>query len=225
MTHINDLNDVFKSVSLILKNNGVLIIEDPSLLECLKKASYDQFYNEHIYIFSALSVNKIINKFGLELFDIEKLNTHGGSLRYYIKRKVNNKIKISINVKKQLDLEINFGLGKYKTYQKFSETVAKSRKNLIRIVKELKSKKQKIIGYGATAKACTILNYCNFDNKIRYIPGTNIKILKYNKKLLNKVNYIFLGAWNFKSEILKKEKLFIKKGGKFITHVPSPKIF
>jgi len=238
LTHINDLNDVFKSISLILKNNGVLIIEDPSLLECLKKASYDQFYNEHIYIFSALSVNKIINKFGLELFDIEKLNTHGGSLRYYIKRKVNNKIKISINVKKQLDLEINFGLGRYKTYQKFSETVAKSRKNLIRIVKELKSKKQKIIGYGATAKACTIINYCNFDNKIidyfldttpdkknRYIPGTNIKILKYNKKLLNKVNYIFLGAWNFKSEILKKEKLYIKKGGKFITHVPSPKIF
>jgi SAM-dependent methyltransferase len=238
LTHINDLNDVFKSISLILKNNGVLIIEDPSLLECLKKASYDQFYNEHIYIFSALSVNKIINKFGLELFDIEKLNTHGGSLRYYIKRKVNNKIKISINVKKQLDLEINFGLGRYKTYQKFSETVAKSRKNLIRIVKELKSKKQKIIGYGATAKVCTIINYCNFDNKIidyfldttpdkknRYIPGTNIKILKYNKKLLNKVNYIFLGAWNFKSEILKKEKLYIKKGGKFITHVPSPKIF
>ena len=238
LTHINDLNDVFKSISLILKNNGVLIIEDPSLLECLKKASYDQFYNEHIYIFSALSVNKIINKFGLELFDIEKLNTHGGSLRYYIKRKVNNKIKISINVKKQLDLEINFGSGRYKTYQKFSETVAKSRKNLIRIVKELKSKKQKIIGYGATAKACTIINYCNFDNKIidyfldttpdkknRYIPGTNIKILKYNKKLLNKVNYIFLGAWNFKSEILKKEKLYIKKGGKFITHVPSPKIF
>ena len=237
LTHINDLNNVFKSLSHLLDKNGILIIEDPSFLECIKKVSYDQFYNEHIYIFSALSVKKIISKYNLELFEIEKLSTHGGSLRYYIKRIVNKKIHIKDSVSKQINREINFGLNKYSTYKKFGENVKKSKKNLINIFKNIKNKKHKIIGYGATAKATTVLNYCKINEKIidyfvdttpdkanRYMPGTKIKIFKYNEKLINKANYIFLGAWNFKDEIFKKEISFIKKGGKFITHVPKPKI-
>ena len=237
LTHINDLNEVFKSISLILSKNGILIIEDPSFLECIKKVSYDQFYNEHIYIFSALSVEKLISEFNLELFDIEKINTHGGSLRYYIKRADNNKIKIKSTVQKQKSYEIKFGLNKYSTYKKFANNVKDSRNNLIKIFKKLKNMNKKIIGYGATAKASTVLNYCNINNDIisyfldttpdksnKFMPGKNIKIIKYDKKLLNKVDYIYLGAWNFKNEIFKKEKAFIKNGGKFITHVPFPKI-
>ena len=87
LTHIANLNDVFRSICNILSKNGVLIIEDPSLLECIKKTSYDQFYNEHIYVFSAIAVRNVINKFGLEIFDIQKIDTHGGSLRFFIKRK------------------------------------------------------------------------------------------------------------------------------------------
>ena len=237
ITHINDLNEVFKSISNLLNQDGVLIIEDPSFLECIKKLSYDQFYNEHIYVFSALSVSKLIKKFGLELFDIEKLNTHGGSLRYYIKRISNNKIKIKSTVLKQLSSELKFGLGKFSTYKKFGVSVKKSKKDLIKIFKKLKDKNKKIIGYGATAKASTVLNYSNISNNMidyfvdttpdksnRFMPGKNIKILKYKKELLFDVDYIYLGAWNFKSEIFKKEKLFIKRGGRFITHVPFPKI-
>ena len=237
LTHINDLNNVFKSISFLLDKNGVLIIEDPSFLECIKKVSYDQFYNEHIYIFSAIAVKKIILNFNLELFDIEKLNTHGGSLRYYIKKIDNKNISIKNSVTKQINDEIKFGLNKYSTYKKFGENVKKSKNNLIKIFKTIKNKNYKIIGYGATAKATTVLNYCNIDNKIidyfvdttpdkanRYMPGTKIKIFKNNENLINKANYIFLGAWNFKDEIFKKEISFIKKGGKFITHVPKPKI-
>lgn len=104
-------------------------------------------------------------------------------------------------------------------------------------MKKLKIKKKLVIGYGATAKAVTILNFCNINNDLicnfidttpekinRYMPGKNIKILKYNNNILKKYNYVFLGAWNFKKEIMYKEKLFLKKGGKFITHVPTPKI-
>ena len=214
-----------------------LIIEDPSFLECIKKVSYDQFYNEHVYIFSALAVKNIISKFNLELFDIEKLNTHGGSLRYFIKKINNKKIKIKKSVLKQIKQETKFGLSKYFTYKKFGENVKKSKINLINIFKRLKNKNKKIIGYGATAKASTILNYCNIDvNMIDYfvdttpdktnkfMPGKNIKILKYNQKLLENVDYIYLGAWNFIDEIFRKEKKFINKGGRFITHVPFPKI-
>ena len=95
LSHINDLNSVFKSITYVLSDDGILIIEDPSLLECLQKVSYDQFYNEHIYVFSLLSINNLIKKYKLEVFNIEKLNTHGGSLRYYIKRISNNKLRIN----------------------------------------------------------------------------------------------------------------------------------
>jgi SAM-dependent methyltransferase len=237
LTHINDLDDVFKSISHVLDKNGILIIEDPSFLECIKKVSYDQFYNEHIYVFSALALKKIISRFSLEIFDIEKLDTHGGSLRYYIKYISNKKFKIKNSVFKQIKDEIKFGLNNFSTYKKFGHNVKRSKYKLIQILKNLKSKNKKIIGYGATAKASTILNYCSISNDIidyfvdttpdkanKFMPGQKIKIYKYNKKLIDNADYIYLGAWNFKNEIFKKEKRFIKLGGKFITHVPNPKI-
>ena len=238
LTHISDLNEVFKSISYLLSSNGILIIEDPSLLECIKKNSYDQFYNEHIYLFSAISVNSLLKKFNLEIFNIKNLETHGGSLRYYIKRVINKKITISRNIKIQIKKEMIFGLHKFSTFKKFSQKVEKSKVKLLSILNSLKNKKKLVLGYGATAKVVTILNYCNINNDLicnfvdttpekinRYMPGKNIKILKYNPKILDKYHYVFLGAWNFKKEILNKEKRFLKNGGKFITHVPVPKIF
>ena len=237
LSHIKDLNSVFNSIVHILSNNGVLIIEDPSLLECFKKVSYDQFYNEHIYIFSLLSIKHLLKKHNLEVFNIEKISTHGGSLRYYIKKTSNNKLKIDKKVKMQLDHELNFGLDKYSTYIKFKNNVEKSRRQLMEIFYKLKKRNKTIIGYGATAKVNTVLNYCKIKNETldyfldttpnktgKFMPGSHLYIQKYNKSSTNKVDYIFLGAWNFKREIFKKEKKYIKRGGKFITHVPIPKI-
>ena len=237
LSHINDLNSVFKSIVFILSDDGILIIEDPSLLECLQKVSYDQFYNEHIYLFSLLSINNLIKKYKLEVFNIEKLNTHGGSLRYYIKKISNNKFEVHKKVKMQLNREVSYGINKYSTYIEFKNKVESSKRKLKQIFLNLKQKNKKIIGYGATAKSSTVLNYCNIKNETleyfldttpnkagKYMPGTHICIKEYNKTLLNKANYVFLGAWNFKEEIFKKEKRYIKNGGKFITHVPIPRI-
>jgi len=237
LTHISNLDDVFKSITNLLSKNGILIIEDPSLLECLKNNSYDQFYNEHIYLFSALSVKNLLRKYNLEIFDIKNLTTHGGSHRYYIKRTKNSEIKILSSVKKQLFKEKKYGLDKFSTYKNFSGRVMQSKFALTKILKKIKDKNKKIIGYGATAKAVTVMNYCNIDKNLisiftdttpekvnNYMPGKNIKIVKYHKNILNNYNYVFLGAWNFKKEIFKKEKNFIKRGGRFITHIPKPRI-
>ena len=237
LSHINDLNSVFKSIVHVLSDDGVLIIEDPSLLECFKKVSYDQFYNEHIYIFSLLSIKHLLKKHNLEVFNVERLTTHGGSLRYYIKKTSNKKFKINKKVKLQINRELKFGLNKYSTCVKFKNKVKKSRTKLIEIFSNLKNNNKKIIGYGATAKVNTVLNYCKINNKIldyffdttpnkagKYMPGSHLYVRRYNKALTNEADYVFLGAWNFKREIFKKESKYIKRGGKFIIHVPFPKI-
>ena len=189
LSHINNLDSVFKSICHVMDNKGILIIEDPSLLECLKNVSYDQFYNEHIYVFSLISINEVTKKYGLEVFDIEKLETHGGSLRYYIKRKSNKKFKISNRVKDYFQEELKFKLNKYSTFVNFRKKVEKSKKNLKKIFYHIKKNGKKIIGYGATAKASTVLNYCNINDETidyfldttpdkvkKFMPGTHIFI-------------------------------------------------
>ncbi len=236
ISHIKNLDDVFNSINLVLSQNGILIIEDPSLLECLKRNTYDQFYNEHIYVFSYIALTNILKKYKLEIFRIENLDIHGGSNRYFIK-KLDSKRKIQSSVLKQKKKEIKYGLNKKSTYFSFKQRVEKSKEKLVSIFKKCKIKNKKIIGYGATAKSTTILNYCKInsstidyfldtteDKQNKYTPGTKIEIKKYSGFIDNDVDYVFLGAWNFKKEIFKKEKKFIKSGGKFIIHTPYPKI-
>lgn len=236
ISHIKNLDNVFRSINIVLSNDGVLIIEDPSLLECLKRNTYDQFYNEHIYVFSYLALENILKKYNLEIFRIENLDIHGGSNRYFIKKMISNR-KIENSVKNQKKKETKFGLNKKKTFIEFSKRVKESRNRLITLFKKYKKQNKKIIGYGATAKSTTILNYCNISNSIidyfldttkdkqnKYTPGTKIKIMKYKGFIKKDVDVVFLGAWNFKKEIFKKEKKFIKSGGKFIIHTPYPKI-
>ena len=237
LSHIKNLDEIFKAINYGLSKNGILILEDPSLLQCIKNVAYDQFYCEHIYVFSTIALNQVLKKFNLEIFDIENTKTHGGSNRYYIKKNINKIYKIKKSVQKELDKEIKFGLHKFITYKKFGSRVKKSRKQLLKIFLKLRNKNRKIIGYGATAKSCTVLNYCKIGTNLidyfydttsykigRYLPGSKILIKKYLKLDKKKVDVVFLGAWNFKKEIFHKEKKFIKEGGKFITHIPYPRI-
>ena len=236
ISHIHNLNDALQSINLILNDNGVFILEDPSLLEVIKNTSYDQFYDEHAYVFSVIALNNLLKETELEIFDIEKLTTHGGSNRIFIKKTTNNKT-ITDNVSKIINEELNMGMDKLETYQKFAQNVINSKNETIKIFTKLKKVSAKIIGYGATYKSSTILNYCGLDTKFidyftdttetkqgKFTPGTHIPILTPKDEISPEVNYIFLGAWNFKKEIFNKEKKFIERGGKFISHVPYPQI-
>jgi methylation protein EvaC len=237
ISHINNLNEVFKCIAKILDKSGVCIIEDPSLLETIKKNIFDQFYNEHIYVFSYTSLKKILKKYNLEIYNVENISTHGGSTRYYIKKIKNKKIKIKDSVLKQQTQEKIMGIHKIQTYIDFSKRVNKSKLKFINIIKNLKKINKKIIGYGATAKSCTVLNFCKINNKDieyfidttpekqnRYTPGTHIPIIKKPKRINPLKTIFYLGAWNFLKEIKRKEKKFVSGGGKFLIHTPYPRI-
>ncbi len=237
ISHIPDLKETFDAIDFSLSKNGILIIEDPSLLSVIKNNSYDQFYDEHVYVFSSIAISNIVKNSNLRLFHAEKIETHGGSMRYYI-CKNEAKFKKTKTLSATIKQEKNAKLHKFSTYLLFSKKVKASKKKLIKIVKNLKSKNKKIISYGATYKSSTIFNYCKIGKNLinyvtdttinkqgKYTPGQHIPIISPEKGMNHTVDYAFLGAWNFKKEILKKEKAFIKRGGKFITHVPVAKIF
>ena len=134
ISHIPNLNETLLSLNNVLSDNGVIVIEDPSLLSILKNNSYDQFYDEHVYVFSAIAIQCILKDYNLRLFDVDKISTHGGSLRYYICKNA-SKYKSTLKLKKFIDLEKKNNLNKFETYKKFSNRVKKSKKKLIKIIK------------------------------------------------------------------------------------------
>ena len=235
ISHIPNLDETFEAIYNILSNKGVFVIEDPSLLEVLKNNTYDQFYDEHVYVFSVLAISKISEKYNLRLFDVDISSVHGGSIKYFI-CKENSSFKNTNRLKIQIKKETRAKMDRFSTYLKFASRVKKSKKDLVLLLKRLKKKNKKIISYGATYKSTTIFNYCNLGKYIEYVidttknkqgkftPGQHIKILKPEIGFNKTVDYAYLGAWNFKKEIIKKEKNFIRRGGKFITHTPKVRI-
>ena len=215
--HIPDQNNLIKNFDRLLSHKGFIIFEEPYLGSMYKKTSYDQIYDEHIYMFSASSIDRIYKKHGFKLIDAIPQKTHGGSLRYIISRNKNK--NITNRLKKIFIHEKKFLVNSFRGCQIFKNNVENSKKKLIKKLKNLKNKGQKICGYGATSKSTTILNYCKINSNIidcifdttkdkigKYSPGMHIPIKNY--KYFKKSNYkkIFLFAWNHKKEILKKEK-------------------
>lgn len=231
MHHIEDINNVAEGMSKLIKEDGIIVTEDPSLIEMLKKNSYDQIYAEHMYIWSLASMNSLFNKFNLEVFDIENNDFHGGCSRYFIGKK--GKRKISQNVINHTKSEKKLGIKELDTYNKFVENVIASKTKLNQLINKIKKEGKKIVGYGAPAKSTTILNYCGIDYKSidviydnsatkinKYTPGKSLIKIDDSKNFKNELSeYCVLFAWNHKDEIVNKEQQYSKKGGKWIIPV------
>ena len=194
-----------------------------------EKNSYDQIYDEHIFMFSASSIKKVFNKYGFELIDAIPQKTHGGSMRYVVGRV--NSFKVSKNVSKILRNEKNKNIDSIKGCKIFKKNCEISKKKLLTKLNFFKKRKYKIAGYAATSKSTTILNYCNIGvNYIDYIcdttkekigkysPGMHIPIVSMNYFKKNIPDKIFLFAWNHKKEILKKENK-LKNKDKWFAHI------
>jgi len=226
--HIPDQIGLIKTIDKLLSENGTIILEEPYLGSMYKKVSYDQIYDEHIYIFSLSSIEKIYKLFNFELIDAIPQTTHGGSMRYILKRE--GQSKKSARLIRLLKLEKRNNIDSFKGCEKFKKQVQKSKINLKKKINKILLAGDKICGYGATSKSTTILNYCKINHTMidcifdttpdkinKLSPGTHIPIKNY--KYFKKSNYkhVFLFAWNHKKEILKKEQN--KKNIQWFSHL------
>ena len=235
MCHISDLNTVGKGVSCLLKPRGVFVFEDPYLGDMISNTAYDQIYDEHVYIFSVHSVMSAFKSHGLEVFNIQPLKTHGGSMRYYLCHK--GEYQPRITVSQQLEKEKKSGLDRLSGFKNFIENCLENKVCLVQTLQELKLAGKRVVGYAATSKSTTILNYCKIaPNLIEYIcdttpikqnkysPGMHIPIKSHEVFKTDCPDYAVLFAWNHADEIFEKEQSFIENGGKWIMFVPHVEI-
>ena len=217
--HSDNLKEMAECMIKLLKKDGTIIIEVQYLLNTLKDLTFDNIYHEHYNYWSLTSLVYFFKQFNLEICNAEKIPTHGGSIRIYVKK---TKTKINKNVKSLLKEEEKFGVKKYKTYKNFADKIYKIKSNVIENLNNLKKENKKIIGYGSPAKATTALNFFGAkdqidfiieDNKLKhgkFIPGVKIPILSKNK-IKDKLPVVLVLAWNFFEDIKKNNKNLSKK--------------
>lgn len=235
MCHIPDLNSVAAGIRTLLKPEGVLIFEDPYLGDVIEKTSYDQIYDEHIYLFSAQSVANVFALHGLEIINLLAQRTHGGSMRYVLGHK--GKHAINPGVGKILEKERALGLTDAATFDRFRDNCERSRRMLVDILKDLKSQGKRVAGYAATSKSTTVLNYCDIGPDLiefisdttpikqgKFTPGKHIPVRPYSDFKTDYPDYAVLFAWNHEEEIMANERDFMDQGGKWVVFVPGPEI-
>ena len=233
MCHIPYIHSIAEGIKNILSEKGVLAFEDPYMGDIMEKASYDQIYDEHVFFFSALSVQKLFSMHDMELIDVQPQITHGGSMRYVLAHK--GAYPVSENVKLTIENEKRLGIDNPEKYNELKNRIEKSKTDLKSLLEKLKAEGKKVVGYGATSKSTTILNYCGIGPDLiefisdttpikqgKFTPGMHIPVKKYEAFCDANPEYTVLFAWNHKAEIMEKEKSY---KGKWIVHVPQVQVF
>lgn len=232
--HIDDKKGLMESLKILLDEEGVFIVEAPYLVDLIENLEYDTIYLDHLEYLSIAPLVKFFNNNGMELFDVEKYEIHGKSIRFFVGWK--GKRKVSENVKTLLNLELEKGIYTKEVLDNFSKKVKEHKKELTNLLRDLGKQGKKIVGISAPAKGNTILNYCKIHedlidymvekSKIKqghYTPGMHLPIFGEEKLLEDKPDYGIIFAWNFAKEIIANNKEFTKTG-KFIIPIPKPVI-
>jgi methylation protein EvaC len=235
MCHIPDLSGVAAGIQRLLKPDGVFMFEDPYLGDMIAKTSYDQIYDEHVFIFSATSISRAFADHGLELVGVTRQVTHGGSMRYTLAHKGSRAVAPA--VAEQLGQERAQGLDRVETYVRFRQSCETSRRRLMQTLDTMRREGKRVVGYGATSKSTTVTNYCGITpNHVEFIsdttpikqgklsPGAHIPVRPYEEFTRKYPDCALLFAWNHAAEIREKEQGFIAAGGRWIVYVPEVKI-
>ena len=235
--HVPDINDFTNGIRILLKDEGTVTFEIPHLLKLIEYSAFDTIYHEHYSYISLISAAKIFQKAGLRIYDVEELDTHGGSIRIYGCHK-NAKILPSSNVDRLLKKENKFGLNKIETYNNFKYQVNLIKNKFINFLIKQKNNNKKIVAYGAAAKGNTLLNYSGIKNDLidyvydaapskqnKFLPGSHIPILHPDHLKVYKPDWIIIFPWNLSKEIKKDLKYIKSWGGKFVVFIPKFRIF
>lgn len=235
MCHIPYIDSVLEGVKRLLAPDGLFVFEDPYLGNILGAGAFDQFYDEHALYFSVTSVHNMMQARDLELVDIEHQSVHGGSMRYHVAH-VGRRPRSPV-VEGALNHERESGLTRATAFADLRSRVGRVRTELPALLRQLKSSGKRVVGYAATAKSATVINYCGLTPEdLPWIsdttpgkhgllsPGAHIPVRPYEDFVREKPDYALLFAWNHAAEIFEKEKAFLDGGGRFILYVPEVKI-
>ena len=234
LAHVPNLNDFISGLKILLKPDGVITMEFPSLLHLIKENQFDTIYHEHFSYFSCLTVEKVFAHHNLTLFDVEELETHGGSLRIYARHRENSGKPVQPRVSHLKHKERESGLGELNIYKQFPKKVSKTKHRLVKLLTEVKDSKKTVAAYGAPAKGNTLLNYCGIGTNFidytvdrsphkqgRFLPGTHIPIYHPDKIKETQPNYLLILPWNIKDEVMQQMRFIREWGGKFIIPIPN----
>ena len=235
LAHVPDINDFVRGLKLALKSEGVVTMEFPHLMRLIEQNQFDTIYHEHFSYFSFHTVKAVFASHGLELFDVDELSTHGGSLRIYAKHQEDKTHSISNNILALEKEEIRSGMLDLIYYQSFQNQVDRVKNDLLNFLIEQKRHGKIVTAYGAAAKGNTLLNYCGIKKDLisfvadaspykqgKYLPGSHIPVFSKEKIREAKPDFILILPWNIKDEIIEQLRYIREWGGKFA--VPIPKL-
>lgn len=234
--HIDNLDEVIEGLKVLLNDNGVFIMEAPYLIDFLQKRYFDLVYHEHLSYWSVDTLISIFNRFNMTVFHVEKVSVHGGSIRVFIKKKM-GKYAIDKSVKQFLQKEKSQKLHLLQTYQLFAKKIMENRIQLLKLLTKIKLQGKTIAGYGAPAKATTLMHYFKIGSEFidyivddspykqnLYTPGMHIPVVSVKTLRNNPPDYLLILAWNFAEPIMKTHQWYKEKGNKFILPAPRPRI-
>jgi methylation protein EvaC len=228
--HIPDLHGVIRGVKRLLKPSGVFIFEDPYLGDIVAKTSYDQIYDEHVYYFSTVALQRLFDAHGMEIVDVEHQPVHGGEVRYTVGHRGGT---VSARVGQLLAAERSSGLDRIGTFEELRGRIERSRERLVDLLRRCRADGGRVVGYGATSKSTTVTNYCGIGPELveyisdttpikqgKFSPGMHIPVRPYTEFQRDPPAYALLFAWNHAAEITRKESAYLAAGGRFIVYVP-----
>ncbi|NOT52324.1 MAG: class I SAM-dependent methyltransferase [Chitinophagaceae bacterium] len=237
LAHVPDIVDFVQGMKIILADNGVITMEFPHLMQLVENNQFDTIYHEHFSYLSFHTVKQIFEAADLELFDVEELPTHGGSLRIYAKHKEDNSKEISPNVSLLLEKELGKGMDQLDYYLGFPQKALQVKLDMTSFLIDQKRAGKKVAAYGAAAKGNTLLNYCGIKNDLiefvvdanphkqnKFLPGSHVPVVNEEVLKNEQPDYVFILPWNIKTEIMEQLSYIKDWGGKFVVAVPSLQI-
>jgi hypothetical protein len=238
LAQVPDLNDFVKGMKILLNPRGVITMEFPHLMKLIEGNQFDTIYHEHFSYFSFITVKKIFAAHGLNIFDVDELPTHGGSLRIYASHLDDSTKPVGQRVAELKDKEVAAGLTRLDYYFSFGERVKETKRKLLEFLIKVKREGKSVCGYGAPGKGNTLLNYCGIRTDFldytvdrnpykqrKFTPGTHIPIFHPDKIKETKPDYLLILPWNLKDEVMTQMVHIREWGGKFIVPIPQVQIY